>query len=232
MDDICYQILKLLPFKTIYAFTQVCKAFSNVFNNNLLWKDLYETNFGNFDVLENDYKLTCRLYYEIVEYRINKSKYGLNKYINNTKIDFCKTNNFKIIPTEIGLLNNLEHLYLCEHQISIIPIEICKLPKLKNLKLVGNIIEIIPPEIHNLTSLIVLELWKNKIQNIPTELYLMNQLVKLKLNENKIKHIPIEICNLTNLTNLNLSNNEIETIPTEIRLSNIKIFEYDSKIKI
>lgn len=230
MEDICPQILKYLPFNTIYICTQVCKAFNVAFHNKLLWKDLYQTNFGNYDVLINNYAITCKLYYIITEYRCQKSRYVINTYISNIGINFCNSD-LNIIPTEFGLLVNLQKIVLNKHNISVIPTEICRLPNLTTINVSDNRIKIIPTEIHNLTSLEKLDICKNKIKNMPIELYAMTQLVELDFSNNKISLLPTEIGLLTNLLELDISNNKLSSIPTEIKLLNLNVFySFNNKI--
>lgn len=106
------------------------------------------------------------------------------------------------IPTEVGMLTQLTHIYL--HQNAL------KCP--------------IPTEIGELTKLSVLNLWSNFNVNegIPTELGKLTQLTYLFLSNNALTGtIPTELGRLDQVTRLQLSNNQLTgTIPSEIGMLN------------
>lgn len=231
MDDICHNILKLLPIKSIYLCSQICKSFSRAFYNELLWKEIYTDRLEKHGLLVDSYRITCKLYYSIIHYRTNKLSHDISSFINKTNIEFY-ISNFKFIPTEIGLMKNLNKIILSNHIIRVIPTEICTLPFLKFLMLGNNIISNIPPMIDNLTSLTKLDLADNNIEIIPTTIGNLTNLINLDLANNKIKIIPTTIGNSIELTHINFKNNMINTIPTEImKLSKLLAFElYDNNI--
>jgi len=101
------------------------------------------------------------------------------------------------IPSEIGILTNLENL------------------QLRNNQLIGKI----PPEIGNLTNLKYLSIGKNQLSgDIPPEIGNLTNLIHFYSTENKLSgSIPKEIGNLTNVTYLELGFNELTgSIPKEI----------------
>jgi Leucine-rich repeat (LRR) protein len=80
-------------------------------------------------------------------------------------------NNITSIPSEIGLLSNLEDLWLDSNQITSIPTEISLLANLTRFSLDTNNISTIPSEIGLMTGLLELNLLNNQIayDNIPQE---------------------------------------------------------------
>ena len=138
------------------------------------------------------------------------------------------------IPTEIGQLTNLTHLYLDNNQLTgPIPTEIGQLTNLTHLYLDGNeLTGPIPTEIGQLTNLTHLRLsWNELTGPIPPEIGQLTNLAHLYLDNNQLTGpIPTEIGQLTNLTHLRLSGNGLTgSIPTETvqRLELINPFEAD-----
>ena len=131
------------------------------------------------------------------------------------------------MPTELGNLSNLEHLYLYNNQLTgEIPEELGNLSNLTVLVLSGNqLTGEIPAELGSLSSLTGLHLGSNQLTGeIPAELGSLSNLVDLYLNINQLTgEIPAELGNLSNLTVLWLSNNRLTgEIPEELgNLSNL-----------
>ena len=117
------------------------------------------------------------------------------------------------LPSEIGLLSNLENLNLSFNEITgSIPPEIGNLVNLKTLVLTHNQLSgSIPPEIGNLNSLTNLVLADNNLSgNIPSEIGELQNLLSLHLRYNQLTGaIPQEIGNLNNLDNLHIYNNNL-----------------------
>ncbi len=119
------------------------------------------------------------------------------------EIDLQFNNLSGAIPPELGLLSNLEGLYLSENQLS------------------GEI----PPELGNLSNLTILRLHNNRLSGaIPLEFGQLSNLEVLNLRNNQLSEgIPSEFGQLLNLVELYLSNNQLTGgIPAELgRLSNL-----------
>jgi Leucine-rich repeat (LRR) protein len=103
------------------------------------------------------------------------------------------------IPTQIGLLSNINIALMSLNQFTMVPngmlfvlvacpkVYFCFFPKMET-------------EIGGMTSLMFLYLQNNAITNFPTQLGLLTNLTKLLLSDNKISTtIPTEIGFLTNL---------------------------------
>jgi len=127
------------------------------------------------------------------------------------------------IPPELGMLTNLQVLWLDRNQLSELPAEIGMLTNLQHLVLSTNNLAYIPAEIGMLTNLQQLDLSTNNLAYIPAELGMLTNLQELWLGGNHLTQIPPELFTLTNLQSLNLDNNQFEEIPTEIgMLTNLK----------
>lgn len=125
------------------------------------------------------------------------------------------------ITSNIGLISNLEKLYLDNNQLSgEIPVEISNLNNLKNLYLYNNQLSgSIPSEIGNLNNLKLLSLGKNKFSgSIPSEIGVLNNLVQLGISNNQLSgNIPSAIGNLNKLKYLVLDANQFTGgIPPEL----------------
>ncbi len=132
------------------------------------------------------------------------------------------------IPTELGMLSNLEELWLNNNQLNgEIPTELETLSSLTWLYLSQNQLSgSIPTELGILSNLERLWLDNNELSGeIPTELGTLSSLTRLTLNNNQLSgEIPIELGMLSNLTRLFLNNNQLSgEIPSELgMLSNLE----------
>jgi hypothetical protein len=150
-------------------------------------------------------------------------KYTISELIKLSKISLnYKSNN---IPTQIGLLVNLEELnyynyYSCKNKAYIaiyhLPKEIFNLINLKKLDFGLNSISFIHTEIGNLINLKNLDFFSNPITFIPTEIGNLINLENLNMHSNKITTIPTQIGNLVNLKKFIVSNNALKYIPSEM----------------
>ena len=120
------------------------------------------------------------------------------------------------IPTEIGLLTNLETLELPENNLKSLPAEIGQLHKLKTLDLTRNDLKRLPEEISGLSNLRYLALANNQIDSLPTGFFKLAKLETLYLGNNNFSVLPPDFGKLTRLKDLVLYNNHLTTLPREI----------------
>lgn len=117
------------------------------------------------------------------------------------------------LPHEIGLLSELNHLYLDYNQItSSIPHEIESLTNLLTLSIANNqLTGIIPSSINNLNNLTKIYLSNNQLSgSIPTELSSLTNLETLFLYNNQLSgNIPASFSQLASLANLHLGFNQL-----------------------
>src|SRR5436309_5088834 len=95
--------------------------------------------------------------------------------------------NLKQLPPEIGLLTNLQELYLFKNQLEQIPPEIGKLTNLQVLHLENNLLEQLPPQIGKLTRLRLLSLSANRLNRLPPQIGELTSLQKLYLGNNQLR---------------------------------------------
>ncbi len=148
-------------------------------------------------------------------------------------------NRLAALPEELGRLQQLEELHLCDNQIVVVPDSIAHLTNLTKLVLAKNKVAELPEWISNLVELTELDCSENQISQVPdwisrltdlTELYLwdnqltvlpdaiaqLTKLTKLGLNKNQISQVPDWISSLTDLTELSLSGNQLTVLPDAI----------------
>jgi len=114
-------------------------------------------------------------------------------------------NALKSLPTEIGLLTQLQSLNLnyC-YSLCNVPSELEYLQNLKELKLKGVNISNSPLKMNYWNRLEVLELGRCHLEQIPSSLWTLTALRYLDLSYNDLLSVPSEICYLSNLTRLHL----------------------------
>ena len=133
------------------------------------------------------------------------------------------------IPTEIGLLSNIEYLSLewLTSNTGSLPTELGSLEKLYHLNLDDNYLTgNIPSEIGALSSLTFLSLDDNTLAgSIPSELGRLSSLTSLILSSNSLSgSIPSELALLTSLASFDLSSNGLQgSVPSEICASSITL---------
>jgi Leucine-rich repeat (LRR) protein len=138
-------------------------------DQNITFKQLYETHILNLDHVHGDAIPKDRKYYNPIQLCQELGKW---KIPNKIPIELCKLinlrelwllgNEFTELPTEIGKLQNLKILSLHNNKLSYIPSEIGKLYKLEELYIGFNNLKTIPNELMNLTNLQTLTICRNK----------------------------------------------------------------------
>lgn len=236
MDDIHLTIFTYLTIPSIYQYSMVNKNLNKISKSNILWNHIHSKYYNIMKLIQFPF-----------------TKDNLHREYNNRGMNLTDT---EIIPTEIGLFDNLQLFGLDDmahsrSKVSIIPTELCRLRKLfyvhimmasittipmeiglltnlEELFLSNNVITFIPTTIGLLTKIKNLSIHTNKITNIPTEIGLLKNCTRLSLSNNKITSIPTTIGNLTNLNEFGIWNNCIDTFPSEIYLlTKIREFGFD-----
>ena len=212
-NDCLLSVFLYLKVGDVCSLSSVNKQWYLVSNNKSMWKQLFDQNFDNI-IIGNQSKLKYKEF-NILNTFLIKSQIGSANVIYNLRI-FRLHRYSGSIPPEIGLLTNLEELYLYNNWIKSIPSEIGLLTNLQKLNLNNNLLEYLPPEIKCLTRLRKLELTNNLLERFPPGIKFLTRLEELYLHNNKLKSIPSEIGLLTNLRNLLLHKNRLKSIPSEI----------------
>ncbi len=139
-----------------------------------------------------------------------------------TRLQLGNNNLNGSLPSELGNLTELTHLYLNDNGYlnGSIPAELGDLSKLTDLSLGNNNFSgPIPSELGDLSKLERLYLRENALSgSIPSELGSLFDLEEMELHNNNLSgSIPSELGNLTNLTILQLSGNSLTgSIPREL----------------
>lgn len=98
----------------------------------------------------------------------------------NTIVLRLSHNSVASIPAEIGLLINLEELYVDNNKLTgALPAEIRKMTKLTQLDASDNELTGIPAEIGQMKNLKTLDLSNNNLSTIPNELYYLKDTLKV-----------------------------------------------------
>jgi len=207
-----FHIATMLDLDNLLSLCQSDRRFNRLIcQQNHIWIYKLENEFPDWKQYF-DGKSVRKVYSLLV--KLNKLKREIKyegsiyQLFQQTKLDLSNKQ-IKTLPPEIGLLSNLQSLYLYNNQI-----------------------ETLPPEIGSLSNLQILSLHNNQIQTLPSRIGSLSNLQELWLNNNKIQTLPPEIGSLSNLQTLSLHNNQIETLPPEIgSLSNLRELYLDRKVK-
>lgn len=230
MEDIIPNIIKYLPMKSIMICTTVNKFFNNICSSNHLWEIFLFDTYGNTKIIKNNCYETYKLYFGLNKlikilgcdvsaeklYERNSLFLGSTFYqdlLRNKKV--TPSFNYKTIPKELKLLDNLQNLCITNLFLPIIP-ELCKLKNLKKLDMSSNNLTCVPTEMGNLYNLNSLNLSYNKLTSLPSELGNLYKLKTLNIVYNNITTIPLTFRKLHNLNMIYVSNNPNIKIPKEL----------------
>lgn len=195
--------------KTIVKIVSLCTCTKHL-TNNYLWKLLCERDYATLyhKINKNSFMekyITCNDLYKL------KTKHKLTKLTEETyDLSYCYLSHKKLtyIPTELGLLNNLQRLSLDNNELTYIP-----------------------TELYQLNNLMWFNLENNQLTYIPKEMSRLNNLQELYLGSNKLKNIPSELSQLNNLKILGLSyNHQLSIIPIELQLRNLIIYTINTLV--
>jgi hypothetical protein len=212
--------------KTSKEFNSICKRdtfwvmkgkydFGETYSNNyksykLSPKEIYFLLYKHIDLIDfNDFlvRLALNNIANILKIYLQLSDLKKLFSIDQPTFDFFNTNELFMshlsineLPSTIGLLRNLETLYLIDCGITSLPKEIRYLTKLKNLFL-----------------------YDNKLTNLPNEICLLTNLKFISLSFNNLTSLPDCLDNLTKLSELEIVGNQISELPQVIDRLNARI---------
>jgi Leucine-rich repeat (LRR) protein len=194
-DDVIFELYKVLPLKDILTCSLISKQFYRVTKNELLWKGKIK------EVIKFDgsYYESFKFNYELEIVKIGfKYNGSINKLYHTTEF-ICYQRNIRYIPTQIGLLQNLQILDLEYNRLTTIPTQIGLLKNVCQIYLAANMLTYVPTEIGNMQNLNTLGLSYNKLTSLPTELGQLKNLKILWLYDNNVI-IPNEILQIPNIS--------------------------------
>lgn len=239
--DIIFEIFRyLIRYDDLYNCSLVCKKFSLIFKNELLWKEQLEVvkKFGFYrkEMIKDTYLETYKTHYCMIKL-VQCLKYGTLKYCdiddiyNLEELNF-NGNNSNYRRTKIVLspkkwiymsqIKNLKYIHVGFMNISCISDRICYLNNLERLYAQDNKITDFSV-LTNLKNLVKLKLSNNAISHIPDDIDKLTNLKYLWLDNNKITKICNNVLLMPNLKCLNLIKNQIKYIPGNINAETIKI---------
>jgi len=125
-----------------------------------------------------------------------------------------------VLPSEIGVLQNLRVLRLTNDFLTSLPTEIGLLSELEVLVSHETSLQSLPSEIGNLTALLTLNVGGNNLTNITTEIGLLSRLETLNLERNAISSLPSHIGMMSGLRQLLIQSNKLLSLPSEIGMIN------------
>ncbi|XP_055858844.1 leucine-rich repeat-containing protein 28 [Episyrphus balteatus] len=123
---------------------------------------------------------------------------------------------YRNVPIDLFLYENLEEVYLKENFITQIPKWLLNLTNLKFIHLSGNALEELPDDIYYLENLEFLDVSNNKITSLPHTIGEMKSLQRLNVSGNKLTEIPKGIGRLKKLEVLDICANQLTSLPMEM----------------
>ncbi|MEZ4886777.1 MAG: COR domain-containing protein [Chitinophagales bacterium] len=153
---------------------------------------------------------------ELVIQRIEEARSQQLRTLDLTNLGLTKIpdNVFELTHlTELKLGHWSAYTKRDRNQISHIPSEIGLLQNLQLLDLSSNTLEALPPAIGFLKQLELLDVSKNELENLPKEIGNLQRLQRLDLSNNQLNELPESFCQLQNLQRLGLSSNHLTQLP-------------------
>lgn len=231
------KFMELLPKLGLDSFLSLCATdikHRQLCDNDKLWKQLWEKDYGGEKLVDKSYKDNY-----ILAYKIKKLYQDLYQDLNlhfrpldnsveeflNIEHLYSKNERLTVLPKEIGLLTNLKGLTI-HGEISELPKEIGNLTKLQYLNLNGNKLTSLPKEIGKLHSLRIFMISDNLLTELPKEIGNLINLRQFYVTNNNLRHLPKEIVDLPNLRQFYVNNNNLRHLPKEIlNLKRLKVFD-------
>ncbi|XP_002063867.3 leucine-rich repeat and death domain-containing protein 1 [Drosophila willistoni] len=144
--------------------------------------------------------------------------------------------NFKDVPMDLFLYEDLEEVYLKENYISVIPKWLLNITTLKFIHLAGNNLYELPVDIYLLENLEFLDVSNNELKELPSTLGLLLRLQQLNVSGNQLSELPVEMSSLRNLEQLNIAKNQFRRLPLQlsecIRLNELNVSDNEDLIHI
>ncbi|XP_002025875.2 leucine-rich repeat and death domain-containing protein 1 [Drosophila persimilis] len=144
--------------------------------------------------------------------------------------------NFRDVPMDLFLYEDLEEVYLKENFISAIPQWLLSITTLKFIHLAGNNLTELPNDIYMLENLEFLDVSNNELKELPPTLGLLLRLQQLNVSGNRLTQLPKEMSNLRNLEQLNISKNRFRRLPIQlcecVRLNELNLSDNENLLHI
>ncbi|KAH8389349.1 hypothetical protein KR215_005612 [Drosophila sulfurigaster] len=144
--------------------------------------------------------------------------------------------NFKDVPMDLFLYEDLEEVYLKENYISVIPKWLLNITTLKFIHLAGNNLSELPVDIYMLENLEFLDVSNNVLKELPNTLGLLLQLQQLNVSGNQLTELPKELSSLRNLEHLNIANNQFRRLPLQlsecVRLNELNVSDNEALLHL
>jgi internalin A len=133
------------------------------------------------------------------------------------QILYLFNNQLTKLPTAIGQLAQLRELWLNNNQLRALPASIDQLTQLQRLVLSGNRLSKLPASINQLGQLEILSLYNNKLTALPESIGQLTQLKELYVYNNQLTILPESIGQLEKFQRIDLSQNKLTALPESIR---------------
>ncbi|XP_037717937.1 leucine-rich repeat-containing protein 18 isoform X3 [Drosophila subpulchrella] len=144
--------------------------------------------------------------------------------------------NFKDVPMDLFLYEDLEEVYLKENFISVIPKWLLNITTLKFIHLAGNNLSELPTDIYMLENLEFLDVSNNELKELPPTLGLLLNLQQLNVSGNQLTELPVELSSLRNLEHLNIAKNQFRRLPIQlsecVRLNELNVSDNEALVHI
>ncbi|EDW10457.1 leucine-rich repeat and death domain-containing protein 1 [Drosophila mojavensis] len=144
--------------------------------------------------------------------------------------------NFKDVPMDLFLYEDLEEVYLKENYISAIPKWLLNITTLKFIHLAGNNLSELPVDIYMLENLEFLDVSNNELRELPKTLGLLLRLQQLNVSGNQLTELPVELNTLRNLEQLNIAKNQFRRLPIQlsecVRLNELNVSDNEALLHL
>ena len=126
-------------------------------------------------------------------------------------------NNLKVLPEEIGALENLSRLNLSHNKLTFLPVGFYKLKQLRVVNLCHNELNELDEELGNLDMLDNLDIAHNKLIELPASIGCLSKVSNFNASHNMLESIPYEISFMRSVNCLEMSHNNIQELGDSIK---------------